>query len=40
MNEKMIYDYAKGDLDGLRASLRATDLSSLISDSENIDNDW
>ncbi len=37
---RTVYDYAKGDLDGLRAALQATDLSSLISDSDNIDNDW
>ena len=34
---RTICDYAKGDLDGPRASLRAADLSSLISDSDNID---
>ena len=37
---RTVYDYAKGDLDGLRTALQATDLSSLISDSDNIDNDW
>ena len=37
---RTVYDYAKGDLDGLCAALQATDLSSLISDSDNIDNDW
>ena len=38
---RKVYDYAKGDLDGLRAALRAIDLPSLISDSEiGIDNDW
>ena len=37
---RTVYDYAKGDLNGLRDALKSTDLSSLISDSDNIDNDW
>ena len=30
---RTVYDYAKGDLNGLRDALKSTDLSSLISDS-------
>ena len=37
---RTVYDYAKGDLNGLRDALKSTDLPSLISDSDNIDNDW
>ncbi len=33
---RSVYDYAKGDLDSLCAAQRVTDLSSLISDSDNI----
>ena len=36
---RTVYDYAKGDLNGLRDALKSTDLSSLISDSDNVDND-
>lgn len=35
-----VFDYAKADFDGLRASLNAFGLSAAIADNRGIDTDW
>ena len=40
-NQHSVYDYIRGDFEGLRASLRATNLANFVSnDDVNINIDW
>ena len=39
LNSRFVYDYARADLDGLRSSLQALNLSNAIS-TRDLERDW